>query len=282
MDKASGLDMLLGQWWANQLNLGRIYPLERSLSGLRAIHRINRFTEDGSQRPYRDFLGTGDTGWQMFVHPGKVPENSIHYYCEVMTGFEYAAAANMIQHGMIEEGLEVVEEISKRYNGRFRGPDEVTTASNATVFGTGSPFGEDECGDYYVRAMSSWSVLLALQGYIYNGPEKTIGFKPVLNPENHASFFTTSTAWGLFSQTQTQTAQSAQIDVKFGSTQIKKIVLETADRKSATNISVNLDGAEQTIEKSEQDGNTITINLKSVSEVKAGSSLTVNMNRYKE
>lgn len=278
MDKACGLDMLLGQWWANQLNLGRIYPLERSLSGLNAIYRINRFTEDGNPRPYRDFLGNGDTGWQMFVHPDEVPENSIHYYCETMTGFEYAAAATMIQHGMVDQGLEIVKEISKRYDGRFRGPDEVTAASNATVFGSGSPFGEDECGDFYARAMSSWSVLLALQGYIYDGPEQTIGFKPEITPENHASFFTTSTAWGLFSQTQNQTVQTAELAVKFGSAQIKNIVLATPGTKTGSSIKVKLDGVEQVIEKSEQDGNTLTINLKSTSEVKGGSSLRISLN----
>ena len=276
MDKACGLDMLLGQWWANQLNLGRIYPLERSLSGLAAIHRINRYTDDGTRLPYRDFLGNGDTGWQMFVHPGEVPKNSIHYYCETMTGFEYSAAATMIQHGMVEQGLEMVEEISKRYDGRFRGPDEVTAAPNANVFGSGSPFGEDECGDYYARAMSSWSVLLALQGFIYDGPQQTIGFIPTWQPEDHASFFTTSTAWGLFSQTQTQSVQTADIAIKFGNAQIKNIVLATPENNTGSNISVQLDGVEQAIENSEQDGNTITINLKSTSEVKAGSRLRVS------
>ncbi len=278
MDKACGLDMLLGQWWANQLNLGRIYPLERSLRGLSAIHRINRFTEDGSKRPYRDFLGNDDTGWQMFVHPDTVPKNSIHYYCETMTGFEYAAAATMMQHGMVEQGLEIVEEISKRYDGRFRGPDEVTAASNATVFGSGSPFGEDECGDYYARAMSSWSVLLALQGFIYDGPQKTIGFKPEIDPENHASFFTTSAAWGLFSQTQNESTQTADIELNYGSAQIKNIVLAAPNHKSASNISVKLDGVEQVFERSKQDGNTITIHLKSVCELNAASALTVSFN----
>ncbi len=276
MDKASGLDMLLGQWWANQLNLGRIYPLERSLRGLAAIHRINRYTDDGTTLPYRDFLGNGDTGWQMFVHPGKVPSNSIHYYCEVMTGFEYAAAATMMQHGMVEQGLEIVEEISKRYDGRFRGPDEVTAAPNAPVFGSGSPFGEDECGDFYARAMSSWSVLLALQGFIYDGSQQTIGFKPTWQPEDHASFFTTSKAWGLFTQTQTQSIQTAEIEIKFGASQIKNIVLATADNKTAANISVKLDGAEQAIENSKQDRNTLIINLKSAGKIKAGSTLLVS------
>lgn len=278
MDKACGLDMLLGQWWANQLNLGRIYPLERSLRGLAAIHRINRYTDNGSKLPYRDFLGNGDTGWQMFVHPGEVPKNSIHYYCEVMTGFEYAAAATMMQHGMVEQGLEIVEEISKRYDGRFRGPDEVTAASNANVYGSGSPFGDDECGDFYARAMSSWSVLLALQGYIYDGPQQTIGFKPEITPEDHASFFTTSTAWGLFSQTQNQTVQTAEMAVKFGNAQIKNIVLATPGTKTGSNITVKLDGVEQAIESSQQDGKNIKIQLKSVCEVKAGSRLTTTFN----
>ena len=276
MDKACGLDMLLGQWWANQLNLGQIYPLDRSLKGLEAIHRINRFTEDGNPRPYRDFLGNNDTGWQMFVHPGTVPSNSIHYYCEVMSGFEYSAAATMMQHGMVDEGLEIVEEISKRYDGRFRGPDEVTAANNAPVFGSGSPFGEDECGDFYARAMSSWSVLLALQGYIYDGPQQSIGFKPEITPEDHASFFTTSTAWGLFTQTQSQSAQKAEIAVKFGTAQLKNIVLATPNNKTGSNISVKLNGVEQVIENSKQDGNTITIHLKSASEVKAGATLSIS------
>lgn len=276
MDKASGLDMLLGQWWANQLNLGQIYPLDRSIKGLKAIHRINRLTEDGNPRPHRDFLGTGDTGWQMFVHPGEVPSNSILYYCEVMTGFEYAAAATMIQHGLIAQGSEIIKEISKRYDGRFRGPDEVMAYPHASVFGSGSPFGEDECGDFYARAMSSWSVLLAMQGYIYDGPQQTIGLKPVSSPENHASFFTTSKAWGLFTQTQSKTSQTAEIAIKFGTAQLKNIVLAAPENKTASNISVLLDGVEQAFESSKQDGNTITINLKLASEVKAGATLAVS------
>jgi uncharacterized protein (DUF608 family) len=276
MDKACGLDMLLGQWWANQLNLGRIYPLERSLAGLTAIHRINRFTEDGSQRPYRDFLGEGDTGWQMFVHPGEVPKNSILYYCEVMSGFEYSAAATMIQHGMVEQGLEMVEEISKRYDGRLRAEGEVTLAPNATVFGTGSPFGEDECGDYYVRPLSSWSVLLALQGFIYDGPLQTIGFKPLWQPENHSSFFSASEGWGLFTQIQNDSRQKSELEVKYGTVQIKAILLATPERKKGINLLVTLDGIKQPIAAVEQNENTISIHLNSACRIDAGSKIAVS------
>ena len=89
--------------------------------------------------------------------------------------------------------------------------------------------------------MSSWSALLALQGFIYDGPKQTIGFKPTWQPEDHASFFTTSTAWGLFTQTQSQIAQTAEIAVKFGTSQLENILLAASEDKTANNISVKLD-----------------------------------------
>ena len=284
MANAVSLDMLLGQWWANQLNLGQIYPVDRTKAALSKIFNTNKFTDPGQGYfpSFRDFLGTGDTGWQMFVHTDSIPANSIRYYNEVMSGFEYAAAATMLQYGMIDEGSAMVKAISQRYDGRFRSEGEVHLANNSCVFGTGSPFGEDECGDFYGRPLSSWSVLLALQGFIYDGPQQTIGFKPVLKSENHASFFTTSAAWGLFSQTQTQSEQTADIEVKFGTAQIKNIVLAAADKKTGSNITVKLDGVEQAIENTRQDGNVITINLKSAGEVKAGSTLTVSFALQKQ
>ena len=278
MGNAVSIDMFLGQWWANQLNLGQIYPVVRTKSGLEKIYSINKFTDtgDGYTPSFRDFLGKGDTGWQMFVHRGKIPANSIKYYNEVMSGFEYAAAATMLQYGMMDEGLSMVKAISERYDGRLRAEGEVHMANNSTVFGSGSPFGEDECGDFYARAMSSWSVLLALQGFIYDGPQQTIGFKPEWQPENHASFFSTSAAWGLFSQTQTKTAQTSNISIRFGTTRIKNILLAIPNQKTGRNIIVKLDGAEQAIGNSKQDENSITINLKSSCKINAGSTLTVS------
>ena len=278
MGDAVSIDMFLGQWWANQLNLGQIYPVERTKSGLAKIFSINKFTDtgEGYKPSFRDFLGTGDTGWQMFVHRGEIPGNSIRYYNEVMSGFEYAAAATMLQYGMMDEGLEMVKEISERYDGRLRAEGEVHMAKNSTVFGTGSPFGEDECGDFYVRPLSSWSVLLALQGFVYNGPEKTIGFKPQWYPENHASFFSASTGWGLFSQTQNRSGQNCNLEVKYGTVQIQTIELETPENKKGSNVIVMLDDIQQSIISSKQKGNKLTINLKSECMIKSGSKLTVS------
>ena len=69
----------------NQLGLGQIYPPERTKAGLGKIHETNRFTdvEGVYAARFRDFLGKGDTGWRMFVHPGAVPGNTILYDNEV-------------------------------------------------------------------------------------------------------------------------------------------------------------------------------------------------------
>ncbi|MFU8780984.1 MAG: GH116 family glycosyl-hydrolase, partial [Kiritimatiellia bacterium] len=245
MGDAVGIDMFLGQWWAHQLGLGQLYPVDRTRAGLAKIFTTNRITDPGAGYPpaYRDFLGTGDTGWQMFVHPGEVPEKSIRYYCEVMSGFEYAAATTMIQHGMVKEGMEIVREISKRYDGRHRGKGEVRIASNATVDGTGSPFGEDECGKFYARAMSSWSVLLALQGFIYDGPRGLIGFKPVWKPENHRSFFTSAAGWGLFTrQRDEQGRQTDRLELKFGTLTVRELIFDWIGDTLSASVTVQAGG----------------------------------------
>jgi uncharacterized protein (DUF608 family) len=227
MGDAVSIDMLLGQWWANQLDLGQIYPIDRTKASLLKIYNTNIFTDTGKGyvASFRDFLGTGDTGWQMFKHPGEVPANTIRYYNEIMSGFEYAAAATMLQYGMIDEGLGIVNAIANRYDGRLRAKGEVHMASNSTVFGCGGPFGEDECGDFYGRPLSSWSVLLALQGFAYNGPEQRIGFRPLWRPADHASFFTSANGWGIFEQKQNTEFQSDVITIAWGKLEIAEIRL---------------------------------------------------------
>lgn len=215
----------------------------------------------------------------MIKFPGVIPIGNINYYDEVMSGFEYALAAELIQYDMTEEGLTIVNNISKRYDGSFRDSSEVTTGANATVFGTGSPFGEDECGNFYGRPLSSWSVLLALQGFIYDGPNQTIGFKPTWHPDNHASFFTTSSGWGLFTQNRNSSNQISKIDVKYGHTVIKNIILLTPENKKAKNISVMSDGIKLSISSINQSGNILTINLNKSCVLNSGSNLTVSFDK---
>jgi hypothetical protein len=162
------------------------------------------------------------------------------YYNEVMSGFEYSLAATMLQHGLLPEGLAIVKAIHDRYDGRLRARGEVHMASNSTVFGCGSPIGEDECGDFYGRALSSWSVLLALQGFQYNGPAESISFKPVWHPENHVSFFTGAEGWGVFSQGRKAGVQTDQIELRYGRLKLRELVLELPAGMAAGKVTVQV------------------------------------------
>jgi hypothetical protein len=262
--------------------LGQIYRQDRTRASLLKIYSTNKFTDTGSGyvAAFRDFLGTGDTGWQMFRHPVEVPENTILYYNEVMSGFEYAAAATMLQYGMVNEGINMVNSIANRYDGRLRAAGEVHMASNSTVFGCGSPFGEDECGDFYGRALSSWSVLLAMQGFIYDGPKQTIGFKPVWQPENHKSFFSASSGWGLFTQTQNRNAQTSQIAVKYGSVDVKNIVLSIPADKEVIDIAVQINGKKLPVSSFKHSENIITVTLKETCNINNGSDFIVSFQLF--
>jgi uncharacterized protein (DUF608 family) len=277
MANAVSIDMLLGQWWANQLGLGQIYPEDRSREALLKVYRTNKFTDTGSGyvAAFRDFLGTGDTGWQMFRHPAAIPDNTILYYNEVMSGFEYSMAATLIQYGLVNEGISVIQAIANRYDGRLRSTDEVHMANNSTVFGCGSPFGEDECGDFYGRALSSWSALLALQGFMYDGPQQVITFKPVWQPENHKSFFSASEGWGLFTQTRSNTSQTSVISVKYGNVTFRQIELMVPDKHKVSQVSVkeNKSGKKKT--KFSQNGNLVTINLASGCKITADTDIRI-------
>lgn len=279
MANAISIDMLLGQWWANQLGLGQIYPENRSREALLKIYNTNKFTDSGSGyvAAFRDFLGAGDTGWQMFKHTDAIPDNTILYYNEVMSGFEYSMAATLIQFGLVREGVSVIEAIASRYDGRFRSTGEVHMANNSTVFGCGSPFGEDECGDFYGRPMSSWSALLALQGFMYDGPKKIITFKPVWQPENHKSFFSASEGWGLFTQTQSKSTQKAIISVKYGNVTVSQIQLKVPDMKKVNKVSVNEKKTGKKIIKFKVFDNILTINLADECQITADSDLIISI-----
>jgi non-lysosomal glucosylceramidase len=272
------ISMFDGQWWSNMLDLGQIYPLDKTIISLSQIYNRNKVTDvDGSYvSVFRDFLGTGDNGWIMNKFPGATPTKPVLYYSEVMSGFEYAYAATMLQYGMINEGLDVVNNIAKRYDGRLRGSDETTTVNYGTVYGAGSPFGEDECGDFYGRALSSWSVLTALQGFIYDGPNKTLKFIPKWKSDNHVSFFSSSNGYGVLSQTQSATNQLTKIEVKSGVTKIRTLVLAVPNTKVAQNIVVKLDGTILPISSIGQSGNTLTVSLTNTSDVNANSNITVS------
>lgn len=221
------IDQVLGQWWAHQVDLGWVYPPDHVRTALASLFRYNfrGFMKGLPQKP-RKFVADEDAGMQMFTWPPGThpPAKVIRYASEVMTGFEYAAAAAMIQAGLVREGFTVVRAIALRYDGRKR---VGLTPGNFTSWGySGNPFGDDECGKFYARAMSSWSLLLACQGFIYDGPAQTIGFCPVWKPDDHVSFFTAAEGWGVFYQKREPGRQVGTIDLRWGQLPLAKFITE--------------------------------------------------------
>lgn len=236
------IDQMLGEWWANQLGLPSLYPAERVRSALNALVTHN-FQPDfhGVVQAPRKFVADDDAGMQMISWPhGPRPNPAILYGDEVMSGFEYSAAAAMIQQGMLREGLMVTLAASDRYDGRLRGG---LTAGGYNALGySGNPFGDDECGKYYARAMSAWSLLLACQGFHHDGPAGLIRFQPVWQPHNHRSFFTAAEGWGLFTQRRSGTRQRERIELRLGQLRLRYLDFQVPENWPLPKVELRLAG----------------------------------------
>jgi len=110
---------------------------------------------------------------------GSKPTLPFVYSDEVWTGIEYQVASHLIQEGFVSEGLTIVKALRSRYDGKTR-----------------NPWNEYECGNYYARAMASYSLLGALSGFRYSAVQKTLWFGPRLNSRPFKSFFSAAGAFG--------------------------------------------------------------------------------------
>ncbi|MCQ2149748.1 MAG: non-lysosomal glucosylceramidase [Bacteroidales bacterium] len=157
-------DGVLGCWMS--LTSGRPEPLNRDyvLSHLNSVYKYN-YTSDlndhaCTQRP--GYGGRHDAGTLICTWPnGGKPQLPFVYSDEVWTGIEYQAAAHLIFEGELEKGLRMVRAVRDRYDGTVR-----------------NPYNEYECGNFYARAMASYSLLQALTGVRYDAVEKTLYISP--------------------------------------------------------------------------------------------------------
>jgi len=178
-------DQMLGQWLAMVAGLGRFLPEDRLKSTLGSIYKYNFLTDfrelSNGQRTYalNDESGLLLCSWPK----GGRPPLPFVYSDEVWTGIEYHVASHLMYEGLVEEGLSIVKAVRDRYDGLKR-----------------NPWDEIECGHHYARAMSSWGVLLALSGYSYSGPARSLEFAPKLYPNNFRTFWTTGSGWGGYAQ----------------------------------------------------------------------------------
>jgi len=206
-------DQLLGQYLAFISGLGYIADKEQIDKALMSVYEYN-FKESlrefsNVQRVY----GLNDeSGLILCTWPkGNRPVLPFVYAEEIWTGVEYQVAASLIYSGKVKEGLRIVEAVQDRYNGSKR-----------------NPFEHSESGVHYARALSSWSLLLALSGIQYNGINKELSFAPRINPSGYRSFWSTGTAWGEI----IITPKEARIEVIHGSLSLNKLSILRPDGSS--------------------------------------------------
>ncbi len=272
----SHVDQLLGQWWADQVNLGTIYNRDDQKVALRNLFR-NNFILDFTGRNWPLWVVDCDPGlvnctWPEDRDPQLQGRRLLGYHQCVLTGFEYAAAAAMIEARLLQEGFTVVKAVADRHDGRLREP----LHRSAWEYG-GNPFGDDESGKFYSRAQSSWSLLLAAQGFIYEGPAGVIGFDPAWKPDDHSSFFTAAQGYGVFEQKRKQNVQTCTIDMRDGLLNVRRIVLhipETASLSLAT-----IEAAGRAIPAQiEAQGRRIELALAEPLELAGGQSMVITLN----
>jgi non-lysosomal glucosylceramidase len=194
-------DQLLGQWFAEVVDLGKLLPHGHIQAALRSIFRHN-FAQNFHYHPNtrRLFALSDEKGLLVCTWPnGKRPTQAFRYSDEVWTGIEYQVAAHLVCEEMVKEGVAIVEAVRDRYDGARR-----------------NPWDEVECGHHYARAMSSWSLLSAFSGFSYSAPAQEMRFAPRVNKTHFRCLFSTGTAWGGYSQRVTGGELRAEISVEGG------------------------------------------------------------------
>jgi uncharacterized protein (DUF608 family) len=180
-----GIDQVLAQWHANLYGLGEIFDPDQVKTALKSLSKYNFKTSSReTYNPCRVYSLDDETGLIICVWPQATPKPMIPipYSQETMAGFEYAAAIQMIQTGLIQEGMTVVEAVRNRYDGEKR-----------------NPWNEIECGSNYARSMVAYALLNAFAGFEFDMGRGMIGFDP-LQPENGKfnCFWSLDSGWGEF------------------------------------------------------------------------------------
>jgi uncharacterized protein (DUF608 family) len=210
-------DHLLGQWWAHYLDLGHIldpgHVRQAALSVFEHNFRENfhGFWEgfEGGMQQERQYVTEEDAGLIICTWPrGGRPEVPTRYSDEIWTGLEYEVAALLLYEGDVEPALRILEATRARYDGRKQ-----------------NPWNDIECGDHYVRAMSSWALLEAASGYRYDAAAGFIGFDPVVEPKDFRSPFVARDGWGTFSHRVTDGIREARLELGWGHLELKRIAL---------------------------------------------------------
>ncbi|MCE5197361.1 non-lysosomal glucosylceramidase [bacterium] len=199
------VDQLVGQYMSHICGLGYLLDADKVKTTLQSILKYNFRKLEGHFNHPRSFVMSDESAVLMSTYPrGRRPRLPFPYANEVMTGFEYTAAAHMLYEGQVADGLRIIEAIRERYDGQRR-----------------SPFDEAECGHHYARAMASWAAVLALTGFHYSGVDKSIEFAE----RDGVNFWSTGFAWGTCEQSRIDNGVKVILRVTHGALVLKSLTI---------------------------------------------------------
>jgi non-lysosomal glucosylceramidase len=199
------VDQLLGQYLAGIAGLGDLLDRDHIARALASIYKYNYkrslYEHESVQRVY----ALNDEAALVICDYGRGtrPQIPFPYFAEVMTGFEYAAAVLMMARGMAPQGIELIGNIRRRYDGERR-----------------NPWDEAECGHHYARAMASWAAIPTLAGFHYDAPARKLAVAPLIQPDRFSCFWSTASGWGEFEH-----AAAFRLRVEEGSLAIRSLTL---------------------------------------------------------
>ena len=189
--EGSEIDQVIAQWHANLYGLGEIFDPKQVKTALRSLYKYNFRPQMREYFNACRIYCVNDEGGLVISHwpEGTYrPMTPLPYAGETQNGYEWAACIQMIQAGLIKQGLRCVRAIRARYDGEKR-----------------NPWNEFECGNNYARSMATYSLLNAFSGFVYDMTRGMIGFQP-LEPKRSSfrCFWSLSKAWGEVRITKTK------------------------------------------------------------------------------
>ncbi|MCK5467400.1 MAG: hypothetical protein KAI99_02795, partial [Cyclobacteriaceae bacterium] len=169
-------------WIGRMCGLDDFIDTGKIESHLKSIHKYN-LKKDLSDHvnPQRPSYALGNEGGLLLCTWPKGGALSLPfvYSNEVWTGIEYQVASHLMLMGEIQAGVDIVQEVRKRYDGRIR-----------------NPFNEYECGHWYARALASYGLLQGLTGVRYDAIDQILFMDSKIG-DDFQSFLSTENGFGL-------------------------------------------------------------------------------------
>lgn len=217
------IDQILAQWHAHLYGLGEIFDLDQTRKAVKSLYNYNFKRQRDVYNPCRVYSLNDERGMIICTWPENSykPVIPLPYSQETMHGYEYSSAGQMMQYGMVEEGLKVLEAVRERYDGNKR-----------------NPWNEIECGNNYVRSMASYALLNTLSGFSFDMVNGMIGFDPMIKSgEYFRCFWSLDSGWGEFERTE------AKIGIKllYGNLRLKKLQLPSNGTFRIRSVALNSD-----------------------------------------